>query len=164
MSMEHFKVSDLTAPQLVMVHWLSDAAIPHAEVTGNEAKSLTRLTEVGVVYFGGISYHLTHLGQHVVENTERPVRSGERSSTVEPKAPTPLQMLPPEDDETGESDAPVDAGSLFALKGILAEVNMDKLTDLAEAYGVSIEAALAVAVSNEFDNKLASLRDAVEEV
>jgi hypothetical protein len=43
----------------------------------------------------------------------------------------------------------------------LATVNIEKLEALADAYGVSLEAAVNIAVSDAYDAKVAALRDAV---
>jgi hypothetical protein len=46
------------------------------------------------------------------------------------------------------------------LDDALSEENYEKLEALAEAYGISIEGVLNVAISDQYDSKIASMRDA----
>ena len=46
------------------------------------------------------------------------------------------------------------------LRDVLSEDNYDKLDALAEAYGITVEGILNVAISDQFDSKIASMRDA----
>ena len=42
----------------------------------------------------------------------------------------------------------------------LSEENHEKLEALSEAYGISVEGVLNVAISDQYDSKIASMRDA----
>jgi len=48
---------------------------------------------------------------------------------------------------------------LYELQ-FFSEDNFEKLEALSEAYGIPIEGVLNVAVSDQFDSKIASMRDA----
>ena len=46
------------------------------------------------------------------------------------------------------------------LQDMLSLDNYEKLEALSEAYGISLEGVLNVAISDQFDSKIASMRDA----
>ncbi len=67
-----------------------------------------------------------------------------------PKPPTPMAVLHPEEDDVQLGD----------LTDILATVNFDKLEALAEVYGIDEIAVVNIAISDLYDVKLASAREA----
>ena len=59
-----------------------------------------------------------------------------------------------------ESTEPLTSASDNVLRQFFSEDNFEKLEALSEAYGIPIEGVLNVAVSDQFDSKIASMRDA----